>query len=161
MLEVRKSMVPRTRLPLKESGKGARCSNPNNDRGKNTFKPRPAKPSEGSLLCLRETQEAAHYTAEHENVERYYIDNGATGHFTNIVMELHGYMPFDSLHAPSKQPLCISALGAGTLKLSTKTKGTQTTGEFKDDYYIPGRLVSLEIPFRMGPPSLREHLDEG
>ena len=43
--------------------------------------------------------------AGYENIERYYIDSGATGQFTNDVMALHDYITRHSKsHVSSEQP---------------------------------------------------------
>lgn len=139
--------------PSQRNSKGPKNPNQSPDKDKSMFRPGPIKPAGGSLLWAteegKEGFDEVQFTTE-TGIERHYtvdINSGATGHFTNNVMALHDYMPFDKPHnIKMAQRGNISALGSGMLKFTLVMNGEHTRGMFKEVYYIPDirtQLISL------------------
>jgi hypothetical protein len=123
----------------RRGGKGPRSSNPNNDSGKEHLQ------ASSCETCRRVTsmpQRGGNRLRKRRNQP---LHEQRRWNYT---------VRLSKCHQNGREWLHLRPW-AGTLTFSTTTNGEQTTGELKDVYYIPERLVSLEIPLwlRMGFPS--------
>ena len=85
--------------------------------------------------------------AGYKGTTTYYLDSGASNHYTPCREDLQDYAPFSAPHMINTAKGQVQAIGAGTVRYTIQLKdGTEGFGELRDVTWVPGisaRLLSV------------------
>ena len=88
--------------------------------------------------------------AGYEGTTMYYLDSGASNHYTPCQEDLQDYIPFSTPYMINMAKGQVQAIGAGTVRYAIQLKdGTKAFGKLQDMTQVPGISARLLSMFRL------------